>query len=58
MFKTEGVKIIAPAGALDYLADDAVESRLQERCESLLPWVNDDTRLVAPGRVIKTQQRF
>lgn len=58
VFKDEGAEIIAPQGALVYLSDDAAESRLQERRESLFPWVNDETRLVTPDRVNKEQQRF
>ncbi|HEC20707.1 MAG TPA: MBL fold metallo-hydrolase [Gammaproteobacteria bacterium] len=58
VFKAEGAEIIAPAGALDYLADETAESRLQERRESLFPWVNDDTRLITPDQLITTQQRF
>ena len=58
VFKAEGADIIAPQGALEYLADDAAESRLQERRESLFPWVNEETRLLSPDRVIKDRQRF
>ena len=57
VFKDEGAEIIAPQGALAYLADSA-EDRLQERRESLFPWVNEETRLVAPDRINDSEQRF
>lgn len=57
VFKDEGAEIIAPQGALAYLADTA-ESRLRERRESLFPWVNEETRLVAPDQINGSEQRF
>jgi glyoxylase-like metal-dependent hydrolase (beta-lactamase superfamily II) len=52
VFKDLGAEILAPAGYLDYLDSPAAASRLEERRVSLYPWVNDQTRLVAPDRVI------
>ena len=52
VFEEEGAEILAPAGARDYLDSDAAQNRLAERRESLSPWVNEDTRLVAPDRII------
>lgn len=58
VFKSEGAEIIAPDGALAYLTDEAAESRLRERRESLFPWVNDDTRLVSPDLINRGSHRF
>lgn len=52
VFKELGAEIIAPAGAMDYLASEAAEGRLKERQESLFPWVNEDTYIVKPDRYI------
>lgn len=52
VFQEAGAQIIAPAGAGDYLASAAAAERLAERRLSLAPWVDDDTRLVRPDRVI------
>ena len=56
VFKELGATVIAPAGAWDYLDSPAAKDRLDERRLSLDPWVNDDTRLVAPDRVIDANQ--
>ena len=58
VFKEAGAEIIAPQGALDYLADPAAELRLQERRESLFPWVNEETRLIRPDHIVKTREAF
>ena len=52
VFKDLGAEIVAPAGFRDYLESEAAANRLRERQVSLYPWVNEDTRLVAPDRVI------
>lgn len=52
VFKDLGAEIIAPAGFREYLESDAAPSRLEERRISLYPWVNEDTRLIPPGRVV------
>jgi glyoxylase-like metal-dependent hydrolase (beta-lactamase superfamily II) len=52
VFKDLGAEIIAPAGFQDYLDSPASTDRLAERRISLFPWVNDETRLVRPDRVI------
>jgi glyoxylase-like metal-dependent hydrolase (beta-lactamase superfamily II) len=52
VFEDLGAEIIAPAGYQDYLDSSAATDRLAERRISLYPWVNDDTRLVRPDRVI------
>lgn len=55
VFDDLGAEIIAPGGFEDYLDGPAAEERLEERRLSLSPWVNDDTRLVRPDRVIVEQ---
>ena len=57
VFKEQGAEIIAPLGAKKYLAADSAQGRLNERRESLFPWVNESTYLVKPDRYIsdKTQ---
>ena len=58
VFKDMGVEVVAPAGAEVYLESDAAAERLEERRFSLEPWVNDQTRLVAPDRYISETTRF
>jgi glyoxylase-like metal-dependent hydrolase (beta-lactamase superfamily II) len=55
VFEDMGVEIIAPGGFQDYLDSPAADERLEERRLSLSPWVNEDTRLVRPDRVIVEQ---
>ncbi len=43
-----GAEVWAHAAARDYLASDAPQLRLAERRRSLAPWVDQDTRIVAP----------
>ncbi len=52
VFKALGAEIIAPAGYRDYLEAPIARQRLAERRQSLAPWVNEQTRLLAPDRVI------
>jgi glyoxylase-like metal-dependent hydrolase (beta-lactamase superfamily II) len=58
VFQDEGAEILAPAGVIDYLNSDSANSRLEERRVSLAPWVNENTRLVAPDRYIKESEEF
>jgi len=58
VFKEQGAEIIAPAGALDYLAAEASQARLEERRNSLYPWVNADTRLLPPDELISEPTEF
>jgi glyoxylase-like metal-dependent hydrolase (beta-lactamase superfamily II) len=58
VFKDLGAEIIAPAGFREYLESDMAVNRLQERRVSLYPWVNEDTRLVAPDQVIDADTRI
>jgi len=52
IFKEMGAEIIAPEGAREYLASDELAGRLEERRESLFPWVNEHTYVVKPDRYI------
>ncbi len=52
VFEALGAEIIAPGGFQDYLDSPNADERLEERRLSLAPWVNDDTRLVRPDRVV------
>jgi len=58
VFKDEGAEILAPRGAYDYLDSPAAKERLEERRFSLDPWVNDNTRLVRPDRLVETAYGF
>jgi glyoxylase-like metal-dependent hydrolase (beta-lactamase superfamily II) len=58
VFQEEGAEIIAPAGALEYLDAPNAAERLEERRFSLDPWVNDNTRLVRPDRIIDKTLSF
>lgn len=58
VFKDEGAQVIAPRGAYAYLDSPQAEERLEERRFSLEPWVNEDTRLVAPDLMIEDAHAF
>jgi glyoxylase-like metal-dependent hydrolase (beta-lactamase superfamily II) len=52
LFQDQGAQVVAPAGYHEYLDAPIARNRLEERRISLYPWVNEDTRLVKPDRVI------
>jgi len=58
VFEDLGAEILAPAGADQYLQSAAAHERLEERRFTLAPWVNDDTRLVAPSRMLEEGTSF
>jgi glyoxylase-like metal-dependent hydrolase (beta-lactamase superfamily II) len=58
VFQDEGAEILAPRGAYDYLDSPEAKERLEERRFSLDPWVNDNTRLVRPDRLVEGEHRF
>ena len=58
VFKQRGAEVIAPLGAKDYLESDSSKSRLEERRESLFPWVNESTYLVQPDVFVAKDTRF
>jgi glyoxylase-like metal-dependent hydrolase (beta-lactamase superfamily II) len=57
-FKSLGAEIIAPKGYEHYLNAPIAQQRLQERQQSLAPWVNKETRLIAPDTVIDKNTPF
>lgn len=58
VFEDEGAEILAPRGAYAYLDSPAALERLEERRFSLDPWVNENTRLVRPDRLVEDEYRF
>jgi len=56
VFKQIGAEIMGPEGAQQYIFSTGAENRLNERRESLKPWVNKDTRLIEPDSYIKQDQ--
>lgn len=52
VFREEGAEIIAPEGAWDYIDSEGAKLRLEERRISLFPWVDENTRVVPPDRLI------
>lgn len=56
--KLPGVEIIAQNEVRNYLASPAPAARLQERKNSLYPWVNNLTTLGAPDRYIGDKSSF
>jgi glyoxylase-like metal-dependent hydrolase (beta-lactamase superfamily II) len=58
VFKELGAEIIAPAGVYEYIDSEAASSRLEERRFSLDPWVNDQTVIVIPDRIIDKSESF
>jgi glyoxylase-like metal-dependent hydrolase (beta-lactamase superfamily II) len=57
-FKAAGAEIWAHRHVRDYLASDAPAARLQERRESLAPWVDRDTVVVPPDRYLDGDTAF
>ena len=57
-FKAAGAEIWAHRRALDYLASDAPRLRLEERRQSLFPWVNELSRIVPPDVTIDKDTSF
>lgn len=57
-FKAVGAEIWANRRAAIYLASDVARQRLAQRQEELFPWVNEDTRLLAPDRELDASEAF
>ncbi len=53
-----GVSVWAQSLVRDYLASDAPAARLAERRQSLAPWVNSLSRIVAPTTYVGEDTRF
>ena len=58
VFKELGAEIIAPEGVYEYIDSDAASSRLEERQFSLEPWVNENTKIIVPDRIIDKAEKF
>ena len=50
VFRDQGATIVAHALAREYLESDTARLRLQASREELFPWIDENTRLVAPDR--------
>ena len=48
----EGAEVIGPKGSHAYIGSANAENLLAERRQTLFPWVDEDTRLVAPDRIV------
>lgn len=57
-FKAAGAEVWAHARVRDYLAGEAPRRRLEERRESLAPWVTDEARIVVPDHYVEGEARF
>lgn len=57
-FVPTGATLWAHRSALDYLASEAPAARLAERRGSLSPWVNAQSRVVAPTQTIDGETMF
>lgn len=49
-FKAAGATLVGHVGCRDYLNSETARLRLQASREEMAPWIDDDTRLVAPDR--------
>ena len=50
VFQRLGAQVVAHPGAREYLQSDTARLRLQASRQELWPWVDENTRLVAPDR--------
>ena len=58
VFADLDAEILAPAGSELYLDSPNAQERLDQRRFTLSPWVNDETRLVWPDRILKEGAQF
>lgn len=58
VFKEEGAKIFAPLGAKTYIESEVAQDRLEERRESLRPWVNKNTYIVRPDEYVTRMRKI
>jgi glyoxylase-like metal-dependent hydrolase (beta-lactamase superfamily II) len=58
VFADLDAEILAPVGAGLYLDSENARERLEERRFTLDPWVNDNTRLVRPDRILTEGTQF
>mgnify|MGYP003386995497 CR=1 FL=1 len=58
VFKELGAEIIAPVGVYKYIDSNVGKNRLEERRISLYPWVDDETYIVKPDRLLDKAEEF
>ena len=58
VFKREGAEVWAHRGAKTYLASNIATERLAQRRQDLFPWVDENTRLIAPDRYLDGADNF
>ena len=58
VFKAEGAQIWAPKGTLEYLDDENSHNLLESRRTALFPWVDENTHLVTPDRILDAPETF
>lgn len=57
-FKALGAEVWAHKNSAIYLASDVAKQRLAQRRDELFPWVNEETHLVPPDRVLEGDESF
>lgn len=57
-FKALGAEIWAHEGGKEYFASDELERRLAQRREELFPWVDENTKVLAPDRWLNADEDF
>lgn len=58
VFQELGAEVIAPIGSYKYINAESTPKRLEERRESLKPWVNEQTYVVKPDTIIDKTTEF
>ena len=58
VFQQQGAKVLAPKGTNNYLQSVSAQERLEERQFSLDPWVNEQTHLVVPDRMLEATEEL
>jgi glyoxylase-like metal-dependent hydrolase (beta-lactamase superfamily II) len=57
-FKSAGAEVWAHKSAREYLESDVAQDRLAQRRKALAPWVNENTKLLAPDRWLDGDTSF
>ncbi len=57
-YKRLGAKVWAPKGSLEYYYSNNAEQLLIARKDLLFPWLDDDTKLIKPDRIITKDIEF
>ena len=58
VFADLDAEVLAPDGADEYLDSDQAAQRLEERRNTLAPWVNENTHLISPDQYLGEGTRF